>query len=47
MRAMSLSADDSENEQNDFRSLQSQLESTNKLVLVLSQQLSEMKDQVI
>ena len=47
MRAMSLSADDGEGEQNELRNLQHQLESTNKLVLTLSSQLSELKDQMM
>ena len=46
MRAMSLAADDSEGEQNELRNLQAQLETTNKLVLTLSGQLAELKDQV-
>ena len=46
MRAMSLAADDGEGEQNELRNLQTQLESTNKLVQTLSQQLSELKEQV-
>ena len=46
MRAMSLAADDSEGEQNELRNLQTQLESTNNLVLTLSGQLSELKEQV-
>lgn len=46
MRAMSLAADDSEGEQNELRNLQQQLESTNKLVLNLSAQLTELKEQM-
>lgn len=46
MRAMSLAADDGEGEQNELRNLQQQLESTNKLVMALSQQLAELKEQV-
>jgi hypothetical protein len=46
MRAMSLTADDGEGEQNELRNLQQQLESTNKLVQTLSSQLAELKDQV-
>ena len=46
MRAMSLAADDGEGEQNELRNLQQQLESTNKLVMALSHQLSELKEQV-
>ena len=47
MRAMSLSADDGEGEQNELRNLQQQLELTNKLVQTLSGQLSELKDQMM
>lgn len=43
---MSLAADESEGEQIEFRSLQLQLETTQQLVKVLSQQLSQLKDQV-
>lgn len=46
MRAMSLTADDGEGEQNELRNLQQQLEATNKLVQTLSTQLAELKDQV-
>ena len=46
MRAMSLAADDGEGEQNELRNLQTQLESTNKLVQTLSAQLTELKEQV-
>merc|ERR1712226_1838680 len=46
MRAMSLAADDAEGEQNELRNLQTQLESTNLLVKTLSQQLSELKEQM-
>lgn len=47
LRAMSLAADDGEGEQNEFRTLQSQLEVTQKLIATLSQQLFELKDQVL
>lgn len=43
---MSLAADEGEGEQIELRSLQAQLESTQELVKTLSQQLSELKDQV-
>ena len=43
---MSLANDDSDGEQNDIRVLQTQLESTNRLVKELSLQLAELKDQV-
>ncbi|XP_054164139.1 inositol 1,4,5-trisphosphate receptor-like isoform X3 [Oppia nitens] len=46
MRAMSLAANDSESEQNEVRVLQSQLENTNKVISILSQQLYELKDQM-
>ena len=46
MRAMSLAADDSENEQNELRNLQEQLSLTNELVETLSRQLNELKEQV-
>jgi len=46
MRAMSLAAEDSESEQNELRNLQLQLENTNRLVQTLSQQLTELKEQV-
>jgi len=47
MRAMSLTHDDADGEQNDIRVLQGQLETTNRIVKELSLQLSELKDQVI
>ncbi|KAG1683402.1 Inositol 1,4,5-trisphosphate receptor [Nymphon striatum] len=46
MRTMSLAAVDVEGEQNELRSLQGQLESTQKLVTILSVQLTELKEQV-
>lgn len=46
LRAMSLAADEAEGDQIELRSLQAQLESTQVLVTTLSQQLSELKDQV-
>ena len=46
MRAMSLAAESDDSDQNELRNLQTQLESTNLLVLTLSQQLAELKDQV-
>ncbi len=48
LRAMSLSANESEGEQNEARnrSLQSQLENTQQLVANLTQQLIELKEQV-
>lgn len=47
LRAKSLAADEGEGEQVELRSLQSQLESTQQLVKCLSQQLTELRDQVI
>ncbi|KAK9497765.1 hypothetical protein O3M35_004425 [Rhynocoris fuscipes] len=46
LRAMSLSADESEGEQIELRSLQVQLETTQMLVKTLSHQLSQLKDQM-
>uniref|UniRef100_A0A673IT68 Inositol 1,4,5-trisphosphate receptor type 1-like n=1 Tax=Sinocyclocheilus rhinocerous TaxID=307959 RepID=A0A673IT68_9TELE len=46
MRAMSLVSSDAEGEQNEIRNLQEKLESTMKLVLNLSCQLTELKEQV-
>ena len=46
LRAKSLAADEGEGEQVELRSLQSQLETTQHLVKCLSQQLTELRDQV-
>lgn len=46
MRAMSLAADDGDNEQNELRTLQSQLELTHKQMAILSRQLNDLKEQV-
>ena len=46
MRAMSLAADDGDNEQNELRTFQAQLEQTHLMIGTLSRQLSELKDQV-
>lgn len=46
MRAMSLVSSDSEGEQNELRSLQDKLESTMRLVTNLTNQLTELKEQV-
>ncbi|XP_055999570.1 inositol 1,4,5-trisphosphate receptor type 1-like isoform X4 [Ostrea edulis] len=46
MRAVSLTADDSESEQSDYRNLQAQLDSTNRLVKNLSKQLTDLKEQM-
>uniref|UniRef100_A0A8C6PPT6 Inositol 1,4,5-trisphosphate receptor n=1 Tax=Nothobranchius furzeri TaxID=105023 RepID=A0A8C6PPT6_NOTFU len=45
MRAMSLVSSDAEGEQNEIRSLQEKLESTMRLVVNLSGQLTELKEQ--
>ncbi|KPM03397.1 inositol 1,4,5-trisphosphate receptor type 1-like protein [Sarcoptes scabiei] len=47
LRAMSLAANDSENEQNEIRSLQTQLEFTQKQMAVLSRQLNELNEQML
>ena len=46
MRAMSLTAEEGEGEQNELRNLHLQLSNTTDLVKVLSQQLTELKEQV-
>lgn len=46
MRAMSLTNEDGDGEQSDYRNLQAQLDTTNKLVKNLSKQLTELKEQV-
>lgn len=46
MRAMSLAADEADGEQNEMRTLQSQLEDTQRLVSTLSRQLAELRDQM-
>jgi hypothetical protein len=43
---MSLAADEGEGEQIELRTLQAQLEKTQALVANLSQQLTELRDQV-
>lgn len=47
LRAMSLAADESEGEQIELRTLQTQLEKTQVLVTTLTQQLLELKEQVL
>ena len=47
MQAMSLTIDEGESEQNELRNLQEKLESTTTLVYTLSQQLVELKEQVL
>lgn len=47
LRAMSLAAVEGDGEQLEIRTLMSQLDNTQKLVSNLSQQLMELKDQVI
>ena len=46
MRAMSLVSSEGDSEQNEMRSLQDRLESTVTLVTMLSDQLTELKEQV-
>ncbi|KAL3203757.1 hypothetical protein MRX96_053189 [Rhipicephalus microplus] len=46
MRAMSLAADEADGEQNEMRTLQNQLEDTQRLVTTLSRQLAELRDQM-
>ncbi|GAB1604735.1 inositol 1,4,5-trisphosphate receptor type 1-like isoform X6 [Argonauta hians] len=46
MRAMSLTAEESDGEQNELRNLQQQLDNTNKLVCTLTQQLIDLKEQM-
>lgn len=46
LRAMSLAAIDGDGDQVELRCLQNQLESTKDVISKLSQQLSELKDQV-
>lgn len=46
LRAMSLAAEENEGEQNELRTLQSQLNTTNELVQLLSQQLNDLKEQM-
>jgi len=46
MRAMSLSDAEGDSEQNELRTLQTQLHNTNRLVATLSYQLNELREQV-
>ena len=46
LRAISLAVEEVEGEQNEWRSLHSQLEATQGLVKVLSSQLADLRDQV-
>ena len=46
LRAMSLAAEENDGEQNELRTLQSQLNCTNELVLLLSHQLTDLKEQM-
>lgn len=47
MRAMSLTAvDGGDEQQNEMRTFQAQLETTNKMITTLSRQLNELRDQV-
>jgi len=45
LQAISLAAEGEESEQNEIRSLQVQLETTQSLVSTLSRQLAELRDQ--
>jgi len=47
MRAMSLSDAEGDSEQNELRTLQTRLENTNQLIVKLSSQLNELREQVI
>lgn len=44
---MSLQAEDTEGEQYDMRNLNAQLDNTNRLVINLTKQLNELKEQVM
>jgi len=44
---MSLSDSETDSEQNELRTLQSQLHKTNQLVAMLSAQLNELREQVL
>jgi len=46
MQAMSLSDAEGDNEQNELRTLQTQLKNTNQLIATLSSQLNELREQV-
>ncbi|XP_022655647.1 inositol 1,4,5-trisphosphate receptor type 1-like isoform X5 [Varroa destructor] len=46
MRAMSLAADDAETEQNEMRAMQTQLDHTQKLLMQVTQQLNDVKEQL-
>jgi len=46
MKAMSLSDAEGESEQNELRTLQTQLHNTNQLIATLSRQLGELREQV-
>jgi len=46
MRAMSLSDAEGDSEQNELRTLQTQLHNTNQLIATLSSQLNELREQV-
>jgi len=46
MQAMSLSDTEADSEQNELRTLQTQLQKTNQLVATLSTQLHELREQV-
>lgn len=46
MKAMSLSDAEGESEQNELRTLQTQLHNTNQLIATLSRQLGELREQM-
>ena len=46
MQAMSLSDAEGDSEQNELRTLQTQLHNTNQLIATLSSQLNELREQV-
>jgi len=46
MQAMSLSDSEGDSEQNELRTLHTQLQNTNQLIATLSSQLNELREQV-
>ena len=46
MRAISLAVEDVDGEQNEWKTLQGQLDQTQKLVMALSSQLADLRDQM-
>jgi len=47
MQAMSLSDTEGDSEQNELRTLQTQLQNTNQLIAMLSGQLNQLREQVL